>query len=155
VNFSDSKKRTALHLAVDAAKLRSDISFDIEELLISKGADVNQCDYLNRTPLHYAFVEIGKYKESSAIDPVETVRGLLSVKGIKLDLADKYGRTPLHYAAQRGSVICALELLRCGATLETKDKQGNTPLSIAFQYHSGMAITLLQKGADPSVFVFK
>lgn len=75
VNCQNSDRETPLHLAK---------SFEIAQLLIEYGADVNRIDNLGRTPLHLAKTpEIAK---------------LLIEKGADVNLADNKGRTALHYA---------------------------------------------------------
>jgi ankyrin repeat protein len=67
--------------------------------LIDRGVELNLRDDRGRTPLHYAFVKIGKWNDSSQIDPIETVSSLCGCKGLEIDVADKWFKTPLHYAA--------------------------------------------------------
>ena len=43
----------------------ADASFEIEQLVISLGVDINRQDYLNRTPLHYSFVKIKNWQDKS------------------------------------------------------------------------------------------
>jgi len=147
-----SKNRTPLHIAVDASS-SSDTSFNIEEVLLKAGADINACDALGRSPLHYAFVKMGnKFLDSSKIDPIEEVAALSSVDGIQMDIVDKFGRTPLHYASQRGATICALTLLASGANIQRADEDENTPLAISLLSNfPDYAIVLMQKGANPTV----
>ena len=61
---------------------------------------MNQIDIRGRSPLHYAFIKIGKPDEFSEIDPIETVSSYCGYKDIKIDIPDCWGKTPLHYAAQ-------------------------------------------------------
>lgn len=148
-NFSDHKKRTALHLAFNHADTSANASFDIETLLLEAGANINALDIRNRLPLHYAFVKIGHPVDNSGIDPIETISSALGQKGVQTAVRDSWGRTPLHYAAQRGSVTSALLLLGAGCELDMKDDQGNTPLCTAIMSnHADFAIMLIQKGAN-------
>ena len=148
-NFTDHKKRSALHLAFNHADTSANASFELESLLLDAGANINALDIRNRLPLHYAFVKIGHPEENSVIDPIETVSSALGQKGVQTAVRDSWGRSPLHYAAQRGSVTSALLLLGSRCELDLKDDQGNTALSVAMMaQHPDFAIMLVQKGAN-------
>jgi len=155
VNLTTVKcNRTPLHFAVNSSTNSTDSSFELEEYLLSQGANVNARDVRQRVPLHYSFVKIGgvKYRNVDKTDPIETVSSLCGVPGIELDVVDAFGSTPLHYAAQHGSTICSLYLLQRNAALERKDGFGNTALTIALaSNHPDYAITLLQRGANVRV----
>lgn len=71
-----------MHHAVNEANVTADASFELEQLLINRNAKINALDLRNRTPLHYAFVKIGKPFENSPIDPIETVSSYLSTNKI-------------------------------------------------------------------------
>ena len=58
----------------------------MERILIKYGANINDIDNRGRTPLHYAFIKIGKPFEQSKIDPVETVTSLCGIKGCEIDI---------------------------------------------------------------------
>ena len=60
VNMTNGKKRTPLHLAVNANHGGADASSELPEFLIEKGADVFALDIRGRLPLHYVFVKIGR-----------------------------------------------------------------------------------------------
>lgn len=60
---------------------------------------MNEIDIWGRTPLHYAFIKIGKPMDYSEIDPIETVSSYCGFKDIQIDVPDVWGKTPLHYAA--------------------------------------------------------
>jgi ankyrin repeat protein/predicted DNA-binding WGR domain protein len=147
----DGKKRNCLHWAINNATDSTDAPNEIIPLLVAYGADVNQLDLRNRTPLHYAFVKIGDPFCSRASDPIQNIVELLQRPGVNVDVRDAWGNTPLSYAAQRGSVISTLYLLKYGATLDNLNNDGNTPLGIALHYgHENITIFLLQKGASLS-----
>lgn len=127
----------------------ADATFESEQFLIDHGVDINLKDQKNRTPLHYAFVKIQDWKNTTQIDPIETVSSLCGCKGLLIDVADQWQKTPLHYASQRGASICAMYLVQRGASLESKDIYGNTPLGVGLmQQHYNYGIILIQKNAS-------
>ena len=152
VDNRDNELRTCLHFAINNASPNIDSDSDMENLLLSYGANINAVDYYGKTPLHYCFAKIEnkvKGEPKSYIDPIETLSTLCSRAEIKIDLKDNNGKTPLHYAAQRGAMICSTYLLNRGAELEAKDYDGNTPLTIAFiSSHLAYAVFLIEKNAN-------
>ena len=110
VNLLDKKMRNLLHYAVNMSSASSDASFEVERTLIDLGININARDRLSRTPMHYAFVKIGDWKNETAVDPIETVSSLCGVKGMEIDVLDHWNKTPLHYASQRGASISCLYL---------------------------------------------
>ena len=117
---------------------------------------MNVRDYLGRVPLHYAFVKMKLWGDSSQIDPIETISSLCAQRNIEINVPDKWFKTPLHYAAQRSSTISSLYILQRGADLEKKDIYGNTPLGIALDRgHFNYGIILIQKNADVKKPVYK
>lgn len=124
--------------------------------MIDLGIEVNVRDCRGRVPLHYAFVKLKDYKNSSQIDPIETVSSLCAIANLEIEVQDKWGKTPLHYAAQRSATISSLYILQRGAKLETKDIYGNTPLGVALlKGHFEYGIILIQKNADVKVPVYQ
>ncbi len=153
-NKRDRELRSVLHIAINNSSPRIDSTSEMEALLMDSGADVNAVDKRGRTPLHYAFVKMNNWNDSSVIDPIETVTTLCAKININVDVPDNWGKTPLHYAAQRSSTICTVFLLNRGAQLERKDRHGNTPLAVAFlNSHPDYAITLIERSADVSQWV--
>jgi ankyrin repeat protein/predicted DNA-binding WGR domain protein len=145
----DSKGRSCLHWAVDLASESTDAPNEIIPLLLAHGADVNALDIRGRTPLHYAFVKIGDPFISRHSDPIQNIVDLLQRPGVNVDVRDKWGNTPLSYAAQRGSVISTLYLLKNGANIDNVNEDGNTPLGFSLHYgHESETIFLLQKGSS-------
>jgi ankyrin repeat protein len=61
INQIDGKGRNLLHHAVNLSSATADASFEIERLLLALGIEINAKDHHQRTPLHYAFVKIGKW----------------------------------------------------------------------------------------------
>lgn len=138
-----------LHHAVNLSSATADATFEIEQILIELGVDINCRDQNRRTPLHYAFVKIGQHENNTQIDPIETVSSLCGRQGLEVHVADKWEKTPLHYASQRGASICAMYLCKRGANLEAIDIYGNTPLGTALlSHHHNFGIIMIQKNAN-------
>jgi ankyrin repeat protein/predicted DNA-binding WGR domain protein len=148
VNFEDRFGRNSLHWAINFADHTANSSFEIEDILIKAGVEINKKDLLGRTPLHYPFVKIGSVTTDHMVDPIESVNSLLSKKNLKVDEQDIFGNSPLMYAAQRGSLVSALYLIDREADLDAVNMEGNSVLAVAMiAGHDHLAITLLNKGA--------
>jgi len=65
VNLLDKKGRNLLHHAVNLSSATADATFEIEQQIIDMGVAINHKDERGRTPLHYAFVKISKWAETS------------------------------------------------------------------------------------------
>jgi serine/threonine-protein phosphatase 6 regulatory ankyrin repeat subunit B len=113
------------------------------EYLLSKGANIESRNYMDRTPLHILV-------EFPAI-----VKMLLG-KGANIHARDNAASTPLHHAAvgrqQFSEDPCESVklLLEAGANPNARDDDGDTPLHWAADngFQRG-AIMLLDKGANP------
>lgn len=149
-NFKDLYNRNSLHQALTYSESGSDASFEIENLLIEKGAEINCTDNFGRTPLHYPFIKNQGYRISSpSIDPVESINSLLMSKNLELNQKDIFGFTPLMYAAQRGSLVCSLYLLEKGADINIKNLEGNNAFNISMiNKYFNLAITLITFKAE-------
>ena len=90
-------------------------NFEICKRLIISRADVNECDYMKRTPL----LKAARHNAQTHI--IE----LLLENGAKLEKADGQGNTPLHYCAMRGTVEVAGILLQRGADPYFMNKSKN------------------------------
>ena len=153
-NLLDQNKRNCVHWAINNSAADADASNEIENALLSSGGNLNAIDIKGRTPLHYAFVKIGQPLDYSPIDPIETVSNIISRQNVEVDVRDKWGNTPLNYAAQRGSVISALYLLKNEANINNQNDEGNTPLNECLvNGHQNMCIFLLQKDANLKIDV--
>lgn len=58
INQIDGKGRNLLHHAINMSSSTADATFDIEQVLIDLGININLRDHRKRTPLHYAFVKM-------------------------------------------------------------------------------------------------
>jgi len=147
-NLVDNQNRTCMHISMNQSTSSSDVSNEIENCLLSAGANLNAKDNYGRTPLHYAFVSIADPLKNAFSDPIETVSNMISRGKVDIDVRDVFGNTPLNYAAQRGAVICAIHLLKHGATIDNKNNDGNTPLTIALiNGHQNLVVILIQNKA--------
>jgi len=94
-------------------------------ILLKKSVDINEPDFMGRTPLFYA-VRTGNLKDV----------GFLIDNGADMSLADDYGHTPVHVAAIKTGIhnkkasddfFAILKLLKeKGADLTLKDYKGRT-----------------------------
>ena len=147
-NLVDSQNRTCMHISMNQTSSSSDVSNEIENCLLSAGADLNARDNYGRTPLHYAFVSIADPLKNTPSDPIETVSNMISRGKVDINVRDVFGNTPLNYAAQRGAVISAIHLLKHGAHIDNKNLDGNTPLAIALiNGHQNLVVILIQNKA--------
>lgn len=105
------------------------------QALLAHGADVNQPDWYNRTPLLNAAADLD--------DPA--CMRLFVDSGAELDWRDCHKRTPLGYAAKMGRSRNVSFLLSRGADPRIADHWGHTPLSEAVQLnHHRILQQLLQ-----------
>jgi ankyrin repeat protein len=151
---------------------------EVTRFLVSDlGADVNQADDDDNTPL-YAAAQMGN---------VAVARCLLTEFGADVNLANQKGATPLYLAAQKGHVAVVrclaiefgadvtasirdgatalqiasqnghLAVMRClieehGADVNHADMNGRTPLmEAARKMHKKIIAYLLKHGADPQI----
>ncbi len=108
------------------------------KLLIESGVNINQADTYGDTPLHTA----AKKGDS------ETAK-LLIESGADVNLANKYGYTPLHDAAKNGATETAKLLIESGANVNQADNEGRAPLhEAAFESKTETVNLLVKKGAN-------
>jgi len=122
------------------------ICFEIAQILIDHGADINAKDYRGQTPLHFT----GRSKNYK-------VARLLVKSGADVNAKDNYERTPLLYAVGSGSAGFGKKvpevLIESGADLTPKNQFGDTALHCAtmwlgFSDDYEIVELLLTKGAD-------
>lgn len=99
MNVLDESGKAPIHCAAEKKDGK-----DLLALLLAMKADVNSCDELNRTPLHYAVV-------ASCDDSVEL---LVRMNGL-CNVQDDMGDTPLHMAARNKNKTYDLLLSACKA----------------------------------------
>jgi ankyrin repeat protein/Tfp pilus assembly protein PilF len=88
--------------------------YEIMEMLLAKGADVNASGDWNRTALMFA-------NTPAKVD-------LLVRSGADLEAKDEYGETALMHAAERGDAAVVRSLLDRGADVNAIDKKGDNSL---------------------------
>ncbi|WP_265045438.1 MULTISPECIES: ankyrin repeat domain-containing protein [unclassified Wolbachia] len=107
--------------------------------LIDNGADVNEKDNHECTPLHLA-CENGQ---------TEVVNLLLKREDIDVNAISKDGYTPLHLATEKGYIEIVKTLIEAGANVDAIDRDGRTSLHLAIQYGCKETVkTLIGAGAN-------
>ena len=124
---------SALHWAAD------NDSIEVIRLLIKNGAEVDDFDKYNQTPLHLAAAE-GHLRAAE----------ILISAGAELSSVDAEGQAPLHMAALNNQSEMIVLLLSKGADKNVKCRQrGATPLSDAVLWNQHRAIdVLIENGAS-------
>ena len=112
-------------------------SFELIDLYLATGMDVNTKDSHKRTPLHVA-------AQGKNVPLVE----LLISKGADVNTSDENGSTPLMDAAWQGDMPMVKLLVAKGAQVNAKNVSGYTPLKAAHeQKHGDVSDFLASKGA--------
>ncbi|KAJ2988012.1 hypothetical protein NUW58_g4199 [Xylaria curta] len=111
----------------------------IVDILLNRGADVNQTNHSGQTALHFV----------ASKNNLELARKLLANKPpASSRVKDKRGQYPLHRAAAIGSTPMVKLLLENRSPLDTTDIAGYTALHHAVaEGHGDTAIALLKAGA--------
>ncbi|KAK7757864.1 putative ankyrin-repeat protein [Diatrype stigma] len=112
----------------------------IVDLLLQKGADVNQKNHNGQTAMHFV----------ASKNNLEVARKLLENKPpASTRVRDKRGQYPLHRAAAVGSVPMINLLLKNRSPLNATDVAGYTALHHAIaEGHGDAAVALLKAGAE-------
>lgn len=137
-------QRTALNWAANNHR------FDVVDLLIARGADVNhQSEKTGRHLLHslaarYEPTDSNAVGQSAAI----AIRELLA-RGARVDIRMRNGTTPLMSAAENGVVgPNTIALLEAGADINARNNEGLSVISIARKHgRPEMVAFLQQRGA--------
>ena len=119
VNFPGSDLSTPLHHATECT------SFEMVQLLLESGAEVDSRDGKGRAPLHMVRME---QDEEEAQD----ITRLLLERGANVNAQDNDGSTPLLKAAYRCCIDISQILLEHGADPNAKNNDSQTPLSRLF-----------------------
>jgi ankyrin repeat protein len=102
------------------AVVANNLTKDMLNNLIEKGANINIQDDKENTPLHWAVINNNK----------PTVKLLLNNKDINLDIQDKDGYTPLHFAAENNDKKIVELLLSYGAAPYIKNDNSKEPIDL-------------------------
>ncbi|KAG8520495.1 Transient receptor potential cation channel subfamily A member 1 [Galemys pyrenaicus] len=122
INATDSEGRSPLLLATASA------SWNIVNLLLSKGAHVDIKDHLGRNFLHLTVQQPYGLKN---LQPKFTQ--MQHIKELVMD-EDVDGCTPLHYACRQGVPVSVNNLLGFNVSIHSKSKDKKSPLHFAASY---------------------
>lgn len=141
LSLKDSEGRTPLHCAGDstcsANGLSEEDSYGIYKLLLNRGANCNELDIDNSTPLHHAL----KFHGLKVIK-------LLMEYGANIAALTRLGRTSIHFAAENLHVDVIDFVLGQGFEVDCIDPYGYSPLHIAVDHGNFKACgVLLTRGA--------
>jgi ankyrin repeat protein/outer membrane protein assembly factor BamD (BamD/ComL family) len=108
--------------------------------ILALGVDINACDNLKNTPLHWAVLE----GHSSLVD-------YFLQHGADVNAKDKAGTTPLHKAVAKGNVLLVRDLIFHSADVNAQNNEAATPLLVASLVNNvNIAKILLDSGASPN-----
>ena len=126
--------------------------YDIMDMLVKNGHDLNAQDKDGQTPLHIAIRWSMFYAVLSQTD--KNLIELLLDHGADLNIQDVLGYTPLHCAAFSGTPEMISILLDRGASLITKDYAGRVPLHCAASalYEDNMKVLLRESEVNAQDF---
>lgn len=152
INYKRAARTTTqTRLEIDESPLFKAVkASDLEAVnkLLAEGADVNQMDKYQYTPLHSAACLFSENDD-------QIVSVLLEQKGINVNLENEDKNTPLHYfAAKFRSPTCTEifeKFIQKGANVNCQNSLGETPLHKAIFNNSVrilMVDLLLKAGAD-------
>ncbi|XP_045882814.1 transient receptor potential cation channel subfamily A member 1 isoform X1 [Meles meles] len=122
INSTDSEGRSPLILATASA------SWNIVNLLLSKGARVDIKDHLGRNFLHLTVQQPHGLKN---LRP--EFMQMQHIKQLVMD-EDDDGCTPLHYACRHGIPVSVNNLLDFNVSIHSKSKDKKSPLHFAASY---------------------
>ena len=110
-------------------------SVEAVQILVSKGASVNEQNVYGLSALHFA-----SRRGNTAIAKI-----LLNQPGIEVNVKDNANVIPLHQAAVSGDVEIGEELIKRGGNIYAEDIEGESPLHFAASEGNGEFIELLLK----------
>ena len=104
-------------------------NFEVAQMLLQRGADVNFRKYSGETPLHLASIYTSRSGEGTRLDLVQ----LLFEYGADVNSRDWHQTTALHHASLLRNLDVAQMLLNRGANVNAVDNEGRTPLHQVFE----------------------
>lgn len=126
--------KTAVSDALHLAAANHDLA-QVKRLLESGALDVNGRNADGFTPLHVAFLSLGRVFGHPANPQMAEVAAYLLGKGADPNLSFSYNGEPaytlLHFAAFDGNMVLAAMLVDAHANPNAKDSRGFTPLHSA------------------------
>lgn len=145
INLTDRKSRNALHWSLNETTPENSNNFDLEEVLIKRGVDVNKQDADGKPPIFYLFTKIKEEFINDKLDPIEIFSYLLAKGKVDLTATDANGNQLIHFCAQRGAYLCMIYLLRAGVDVNVLNHHQNSALNISIlNNQNDVAIILLQ-----------
>ena len=115
IDINGFEGKTPLHYACEEGHLQ------VVEYLISKGANIDEADYIGNSLIHLA----------SKGGLLSIVQYLIEKQNVDKDIKGIDEKTPLHYACENGFLPIVEYLITKGANIEAKDNNGKTPLDLA------------------------
>jgi ankyrin repeat protein len=149
ITLRDHKGRNALHWSLNQTTPQNSNNFDLEEILLEKGVNLNEKDKFGRPPIFYLFTKVENEFINTKLDPIEIFSYMISFKGMDLEQIDYLGNRLIHYLAQRGSYLCMIYLLREKVSINALNNYNNSALNISIiNKQNDVAIILLQSNAE-------
>lgn len=149
ISLKDHKGRNALHWSLNQTTPENSNNFDLEEILIDRGIQINEKDNVGRPPIFYLFTKIENEFINEKLDPIEIFSYMISFKQMDLEQVDYLGNRLIHYLAQRGAYLCMIYLLREKVSINVLNNHGNSALNISIMnQQNDVAIILLQSNAE-------
>ena len=124
-------------------------NYDIVELLINKGAKVNDENKYGLTPLLASISNSNNEKEKENYKVSCNIVQLLIDKGATINALNRSGVNPIESAIHGSNIKIIDLLLNKGVNINDKNGSGNTPLHLAvYENNPDIVNFLIGKGAD-------
>ncbi|KID72119.1 Ankyrin-2 [Metarhizium brunneum] len=133
---------TPLHTAINSGAIMTGGATEMLSLLLDRGADVADADFVGATPLHCA----------AACGNIAAIHALLDAgAGAILSSRGAHRETPLHAAVRVRNEAAARVLMRRGADVQAPDARGKTVFWHAIKFGCPAILEMLldKGGASP------